>query len=138
MAEPILHKCRIVVDAEEIRDDDDCGGNWTRRPRYDVSKVVLLPFVPRRKIQLVNVLGPGEHRLCWHTDPDTEDDDYFGWEITETVWDCASQEFIIRLGFTIMLPWESTPDTLARLYPGWEFVLNKDRSKGFCRNPEEN
>ncbi len=122
--------CILAADAEEYAGEGDTGGTWTPRPRYDVYRKIMLPFRPTSATRFSGVFPP-DAPLCLFADAsDDEDDEFLGWKPLAVAWDCRKEAFVIRLPVAILLPWEAGPETLAELYPGWEFVLNEERSKG--------
>jgi hypothetical protein len=119
---------------EEHAGEGDTGGNWTTRPRYDIWRRIELPFQARPPLRFCGLFPEGTE-LCY-SDGEESDDWMSGIKPLSSVWDVAREELVLWLPITVLLPWESSEETVARTIPGWEFELDVDRSKGFERRSQ--
>ena len=128
------YECIFFADAQEIRGKEDSSGSWTKRNRYDISKAGIVPFVPSAQMGFCGLFPETVTDVCLdEVGPSQWRDDWHGAQAVCVSWDCRRRLFLILLGITVHLPWESSLESIKRLLDGWDVVFNERRSKGHER-----
>jgi hypothetical protein len=112
------------IDSAEERAKEDCY--------FVATREIELPFIPRKGMEITGLV------------PDDEGKDGFlfdGAEIVfqaeRVIWDFTKNAWRVLGEINVLLPHESTPESLAENHPGWSFRYYDGRSFDEDGNPVE-